>query len=432
MAKDKTLMAGTAWWAADLNLMERMFSMWEIIGTPEVSIDPAAVSAAAPTSKAYWEDAAADYGLKPYSVENGVLTVPIKGVLTNTVGFTVPGLVVGYDYVKAAVLRGSRDPDVETILLDMDTPGGFTAGMFEAAAAVREVASEKNVVAAANMMATSAGYMIMSAATEVVLTESSAVGSIGAFVQHVDITEALNRAGIKVTYFSAGKNKIRGVPEVPLSDEDKAEIQARVDEVRAKFVARVAEYRNLGESWRDEITADVFEGEKAIEQGLADKVVPDVWGYVTGGTNMTKKTGGLAADNTNPEDIVAKAPEASAPEAEAPDLDKIRAEERERVLAVLDDDRAKAFFDTTKALLAKGLDAEAIFAVLDTLPEPQAATPAPAPETSAATPFEEAMAAEGKTGEAVGMAAKTNEEDDRPEDKASQLVATYKMAIGAA
>ncbi|RWO06276.1 MAG: hypothetical protein EOS07_21795 [Mesorhizobium sp.] len=46
---------------------------------------------------------------RPYVVKNGILHVPVKGVLLNDFPFTVGGYATGYEYIWQAIKRGLDD-----------------------------------------------------------------------------------------------------------------------------------------------------------------------------------------------------------------------------------------------------------------------------------------------------------------------------------
>jgi len=167
-----------------------------------------------------------------------------------------------------------RDPEIGAIVLDVDSPGGQVQGVDELASQIYEARQAKPVVAIANHQMASAAYWIASAASELVVSPSGEVGSIGVFSVHRDISAAQERDGVRNTIISQGKYKVEGNPYQPLSEEARAAMQARVDEAYDSFVEAVA--RNRG------VTADVVrsgfgEGRmvtarKAVEQGMADRV----------------------------------------------------------------------------------------------------------------------------------------------------------------
>ena len=136
-----------------------------------------------------------------------------------------------------------NDPNISGVVIDIDSPGGSVFGVAELWATVRASRGIKPIVAFANSMAASAAYWVATAADEIVVTPGGEVGSIGVLTGHADISKQLEMEGEKVTLISAGKKKVDGNPFEPLSDEARADIQARVDDYYESFVSAVAQGR---------------------------------------------------------------------------------------------------------------------------------------------------------------------------------------------
>lgn len=167
-----------------------------------------------------------------------------------------------------------EDPSVGAIVIDVDSPGGQVQGIEELSKKIYDARGKKPVIAVANHMAASAAYWIASAADELVVTPSGAVGSIGVFAVHEDESEKNTRDGVKVTMVSEGKYKTEGNPYEPLSDEARASIQERVSEVYDMFVKAVARNRGVKASdVRDGYgEGRVVTAKKAVQMGMADRV----------------------------------------------------------------------------------------------------------------------------------------------------------------
>ena len=54
---------------------------------------------------------------RPYNVQNGVLQVPVSGILMNGISGTMSGWFTGYRYIQEAVGRGITDPNVRGIAM---------------------------------------------------------------------------------------------------------------------------------------------------------------------------------------------------------------------------------------------------------------------------------------------------------------------------
>jgi signal peptide peptidase SppA len=166
------------------------------------------------------------------------------------------------------------DPDVGSILIDVDSPGGQVGGVEELAAEIHKARGQKPITAVANQLAASAAYWVASAADELIITPSGEVGSIGVFAMHQDISAYLEKEGVKIDLIHAGKFKTEGNPYEPLTEESRAAIQSRVDEYYEMFVGAVA--RNRGVK-RADVRGGFGEGrtvgaEQAVSLGMADRV----------------------------------------------------------------------------------------------------------------------------------------------------------------
>ena len=166
-----------------------------------------------------------------------------------------------------------RDSSVGAVVLDVDSPGGEVFGTPEAAAAIRAARGPKPLVAVVNPMAGSAAYWLASQADEIAITPSGLAGSIGAFVIHVDDSEAMKQAGMKLEVIRHGRRKAEGL-EGPLPDEARADLQARDDHAGALFEADVAKGRRVSvEKVRSEYgEGAMFTADRAVAAGLADRV----------------------------------------------------------------------------------------------------------------------------------------------------------------
>jgi signal peptide peptidase SppA len=178
--------------------------------------------------------------------------------------------------IAAQVARAASDPDVAAIILDIDSPGGTVAGTAEAAAAVADAATKKPVCACVNTLAASAAYWIASQASEIVMTPSADVGSIGAMVMHVDYGKALEDAGINVTMIRSEQSpkKNEAHPFGPLSEDAKANLQSRVNDAGADFIRAVASGRKVTQAKvKDEFgQGRMFGARDALARGMADRI----------------------------------------------------------------------------------------------------------------------------------------------------------------
>ncbi|NJN53292.1 MAG: S49 family peptidase [Anaerolineae bacterium] len=138
-----------------------------------------------------------------------------------------------------------RDPDIASIVIDVDSPGGQVGGVEELAAEIFDARGQKPITAVVNTLAASAAYWIASAADEIVISPSGQAGSIGVFLIHEDMSAALAAAGETVTLISAGKYKVEGNPFEPLTEEARGAMQEMVNEYYGMFTKAVARNRGV-------------------------------------------------------------------------------------------------------------------------------------------------------------------------------------------
>jgi signal peptide peptidase SppA len=178
--------------------------------------------------------------------EGAVAIVPLRGVIANRMGMmedisggtTVDGFTRAFD-------AAMDDSGVKATIIDTDGPGGNVQGIDEASARVFAARGKKPIIAHVNAQAASATYWIASAADEVILTPSGEVGSIGAFGVHDDVSAMLEKAGIKKTLVSSSDRKGENLPFLPLTEDARSRIQARVDRYAGMFVDALARNRGV-------------------------------------------------------------------------------------------------------------------------------------------------------------------------------------------
>lgn len=208
-------------------------------------------------------------------LQQSVAVISMRGVIMPGGGLLSLLFGGGLNVFRTQLREAVNSDEVGAILIDVNSPGGSIALVTETAAEIRAAAEQKKVVAVANTTAASAAYWLASQASEVVVTPSGRVGSIGVYMIHEDWSGYNERLGIDPTYVFAGKFKVDGNPDEPLSDSAREEFQARVDEGLDEFAGDVAKGRG--------VTPAVVKGEQfgqgrmlgakdAVKQGMADRV----------------------------------------------------------------------------------------------------------------------------------------------------------------
>jgi len=236
-----------------------------------------------------------------------VAILPISGVIAHRMGgMDESSGGTSAERLGRLLTAIAADPQIGTIVYDINSPGGTVPGIQELAAQMWALRGVKTQIAQVNSLAASAAYWLASQCDEIVSLPSGTAGSIGVFTVHQDLSKALAQEGVNVTLISAGKYKIAGNPFEPLSDVERAVIQARVDAAYGQFAKDVA--RGRGVSVAD-VRSGYGEGRAlsatdALKAGLIDSIatMDETIGRLMGRTSA----GGLKADYSIGLDLAAR------------------------------------------------------------------------------------------------------------------------------
>lgn len=216
-------------------------------------------------------------GRAGYEVVGGVAVIEVSGTLVQKLGTLRPySGMTGYDGIRQNFLMAIEDPDVQAIVLNIDSPGGEVSGAFDLVDLIYGARGEKPIWAILDESAYSAAYAIASAADVITVPRTGGTGSIGVIWMHVDWSQALQGAGLQVTFLTFGDTKADGHPEIPLSPGARDRFQADIDTMGELFVETVARNRNIAAEVVRDTEAATFLGPRGVEVGLADAVMsPD-------------------------------------------------------------------------------------------------------------------------------------------------------------
>lgn len=212
-------------------------------------------------------------GQQPYDVVNGVAVIPVEGSLVHKGAWLESDSgETSYQGIQTQVQAARRDPAVKGVVLEVDSYGGEVSGAFETSDMIAALSAEKPTMAILTDSAYSAGYLLASAARQVVVPEQGGTGSIGVIALHVDMSGKMEQQGLKVTVLSAGAHKADGGPFGPLPDHVAAEYLADMEIARQTFAGRVAKYRGKRLTLEAAMATEArtYRGAAAVNAGLAD------------------------------------------------------------------------------------------------------------------------------------------------------------------
>ena len=211
-----------------------------------------------------------------YSVENGVAYLNIEGTLTyKPTLFSMMCGGISYLELQDAAKEISEDSGIKTVVMTVDSGGGEAYAAFQTSRLIKETlsAANKKVITYVDGMMASAAYVLGCSADEVIMNPDAQTGSIGVVVKLVDTTVMKEQEGIKDVYIYAGDKKVPFDDEGHFKKDFLDRLQTSVDETYLEFVNHVSEMRNIPTKDVIATQADVFRSNKAIELGLADKVM---------------------------------------------------------------------------------------------------------------------------------------------------------------
>lgn len=212
-----------------------------------------------------------DEDRKPFVYQDGVAVIPIHGTLLNRCNWSW-GFVTGFQYIRRMMNLALEDDDVETIVFDVDSPGGEAAGCFELAREIMASRRVKPSLAMVDALAASGGIALAAPATKVYAIPSARIGSIGVYRMHISFEDNLKQAGIKVTFATAGEHKVDGNPYQDLPQAVLDEWRESAGRTWDDFIALVAEARDISEDDVRETQARVYRADEALAKGLINAV----------------------------------------------------------------------------------------------------------------------------------------------------------------
>jgi len=205
--------------------------------------------------------------------DTGLDIIPVSGILVSRSAHMNPcEPMTSYEGLRSSVQQAVADPAVEHIILDIDSTGGSATGAFELAHDIRAATKLKPITAIVNFSAFSGGYLIAAAASNVIVSQTSGVGSIGVIAKHLDVSKRDEQQGIKVTSVFAGDRKNDLTPHEPLSDQSLERLTSEVQTNYAQFVDTIAQFRGLTTQAVKDTQAGLFFGMNGVIAGLADSV----------------------------------------------------------------------------------------------------------------------------------------------------------------
>ncbi len=187
----------------------------------------------------------------------------------------VEGVILDSQWTVGELKKFGDNPSVKAIVLRIDSPGGGVVPSQEIYDEVKRVRNKHNkaVVASMGNVAASGGYYIAAATDRILANPGTLTGSIGVVMETANIEGLLSKLGVEGVVVKSGRFKDVGSPLRKMSDEERAVLQAVMNDVHSQFIQAVAEGRSMEVA---DVTplADgrIFTGRQAKEAKLVDEL----------------------------------------------------------------------------------------------------------------------------------------------------------------
>lgn len=182
----------------------------------------------------------------------------------------VDGLITG-SQTTIDLLRRADQASAKAVILRINSGGGTTAGSELFYNEVKRLAAKKPVIAVIDGVGASGAYMTALGANRIIANGSAMVGSIGVIAQFPNVTQLLDKLGVKVEAVRSSPLKAMPNGIEPTTPESRAAIEATVKDSYAWFKSLVGDARALSGEALDKVTdGRVFTGRQAVDLKLID------------------------------------------------------------------------------------------------------------------------------------------------------------------
>jgi len=169
--------------------------------------------------------------------------------------------------------RVADNKQVVAVILYINSPGGTTTGGEALFEAIREVAKVKPVVAQMGTIATSAAYIVGLATDHMVAHGNTITGSVGVIFQWAEVSQLLDKLGVKMNEIKSGPLKANPSPFQPVDEAGKAAAEQMVAESQRWFVGLVATRRGIDTANVAGLEQGrVYSGREALANKLVDQL----------------------------------------------------------------------------------------------------------------------------------------------------------------
>jgi protease IV len=185
----------------------------------------------------------------------------------------VSGLITGDRPMLQLLERIGNQSTTSAVLVIVNSPGGTVPGSEALHESMRNLSAKKPVVAVVNNLAASGGYIAAMGADRIVARQTALVGSIGVIFQAPNVSQLLDRIGVKVETERSTPLKASPSGVEPTSPEAREAVRDLVRESYDWFRGMVKTRRTLSDPELQAVAdGRVFSGRQALGLKLVDEI----------------------------------------------------------------------------------------------------------------------------------------------------------------
>lgn len=186
---------------------------------------------------------------------------------------TVEGIITEDRDQLTMLKKISEAKHVAGVIVFVNSPGGTTTGGEALFEGLRNLAKAKPVVAQFGTVAASAAYIAGLATDHIVARGNSITGSVGVIFQWAEVSQLLDKLGVRMNEVKSGPLKANPSPFQPLDEPGRVVTEQMVAESKHWFVNLVASRRSIDTGGVAGLEQGrVFSGREALGLKLIDEI----------------------------------------------------------------------------------------------------------------------------------------------------------------
>ncbi|EQB69523.1 MAG: S49 family peptidase [Candidatus Thermoplasmatota archaeon] len=175
--------------------------------------------------------------------------------------------------IKSQLDASLRNKNVKGVILEINSGGGSASASELIYEAVSHLNENKPVFSVVTGTAASGAYMIACATRKIYSIHTGLIGSVGVISMSPDVSELLDKIGVKVNVLSKGREKASMNPFQKSTEEDLLRQNVILSEIYDFFMTIVKERRHLSDEQASEVgNSGIYAAKEAEKLSLIDQV----------------------------------------------------------------------------------------------------------------------------------------------------------------